>query len=74
MKIQDIPVGHIAYCKDFDSCCVVGKDSVLWLKTKYNDVGNTTQKDNMYNDYDDLGEIYVNVEEIVTKSIKVTVG
>ena len=69
MRLQDIPVGHIAKGCSSDLIVLVGQENGYYLNM---DLGYVCRIDGFYDNYEDLGKLKIEVKE--TKQYKVNVS
>ena len=68
MRLQDIPVGHLALCNSGGDICLRGDSTYLWL-----DGGNSYPISKSYCDYTDLGKLKIDIQEVMQYVVKATV-
>lgn len=71
MKLVDVPVGHIAKSRQSNLLVLVGKSKSYHLNRC---MGSVFDNSSFNDDYEDFGELKVNVEEVKQCKVCVSVG
>ena len=72
MRLSEIPVGHLAKISTGDSICYRGEYVYVWVNGTCLGLSNTVEEAN--SDYEDLGELNIDVQECMRYIVKATVG
>lgn len=71
MRLQDIPVGHVAKSNKSGLIVLVGQIQSYCLSLIKGFVGNN---EDFGDNYEDLGELKINVEEVKQYKVNISVG